>query len=189
MNAPGTDAAVLAGYEHQRTLLFRNLGNTGASVHESAYTSSGFVAVVLVKPLSRGTVVIVSATDPLAQPAIDFNAFANPADLDILVPALRLDRQAMASQPMAALGPVETLPGQGVDGQEALRAAMKANVQPSWAHPCCTAAMMPRKDAGVVDADLMVYGIKGLRMVDASIMPLIPGTHLQATVYAIAEKV
>ena len=49
--------------------------------------------------------------------------------------------------------------------------------------------MMPLKYGGVVDTHLKVYGMKNLRIVDAGIMPLIPGTHLQAPVYAIAEKV
>lgn len=49
--------------------------------------------------------------------------------------------------------------------------------------------MQPRKLGGVVSPRLEVYGVEGLRIVDASVMPLIPGTHLQATVYAVAEKV
>lgn len=49
--------------------------------------------------------------------------------------------------------------------------------------------MMPRELGGVVDAQLRVYGVDGLRVVDASIIPLVPGTHLQSSVYAIAEKV
>ena len=55
-------------------------------------------------------------------------------------------------------------------------------------HVAGTAAMMPRELGGVVDPKLKVYGIQGVRVVDASIMPLIPACHLQATVYAVAEK-
>ena len=49
--------------------------------------------------------------------------------------------------------------------------------------------MMPRERGGVVAPDLKVYGVQGLRVVDASIMPLIPSAHTSATVYAAAEKV
>ena len=49
--------------------------------------------------------------------------------------------------------------------------------------------MMPEHFGGLVDAELLVHGVSGLSVVDASIMPMIPATHLSATVYAVAEKV
>jgi len=48
--------------------------------------------------------------------------------------------------------------------------------------------MLPRHLGGVVDSELRVYGVQGLRVIDASIMPMLPAAHLQATVYGIAEK-
>lgn len=59
---------------------------------------------------------------------------------------------------------------------------------PHNAHPCGTAAMMPRDLGGIVDTALRVYGVDGLRVVDASVLPLIPAANLQATTYAVAEK-
>ncbi|KAH6645708.1 GMC oxidoreductase-domain-containing protein [Truncatella angustata] len=56
-------------------------------------------------------------------------------------------------------------------------------------HPCGTAAMLPRENGGVVDVDLKVYGVRNLRVIDSSIIPLIPSAHLQSVVYALAEKV
>lgn len=55
-------------------------------------------------------------------------------------------------------------------------------------HPCGTCAMMPRAMGGVVDDRLKVYGVKGLRVVDASIFPMIPRGNIQSSVYAVAEK-
>lgn len=56
-------------------------------------------------------------------------------------------------------------------------------------HPTGTASMLPLGLGGVVDARLKVYGTQNLRIVDSSIMPMIPAAHLQACVYAVAEKV
>lgn len=48
--------------------------------------------------------------------------------------------------------------------------------------------MLPRALGGVMDSELRVYGVQGLRIVDASVMPMIPAAHLQSTIYAIAER-
>lgn len=58
---------------------------------------------------------------------------------------------------------------------------------PVW-HASGTCAMKPQSDGGVVDSELKVYGVKGLRIVDASIMPIVPDQHTQGPVYMIAEK-
>ncbi|KAL1865369.1 hypothetical protein Daus18300_007259 [Diaporthe australafricana] len=63
----------------------------------------------------------------------------------------------------------------------------RANAISMW-HFGGTCAMLPRERAGVVDASLKVYGVEGLRVVDASAIPLISTANLQATVYAFAEK-
>ena len=54
-------------------------------------------------------------------------------------------------------------------------------------HHAGTASMLPQELGGVVDSKLRVYGVEGLRIVDASVMPMIPAAHLQDTVYAVAE--
>lgn len=55
-------------------------------------------------------------------------------------------------------------------------------------HPCATCSMLPREHGGVVDPNLRVYGTKNVRVVDASIFPLIPRGNPQSLVYAVAEK-
>lgn len=55
-------------------------------------------------------------------------------------------------------------------------------------HPCGTCAMLPETEGGVVDEKFRVYGVKDLRVVDASIFPLIPRGNLQTAVYAVAER-
>ena len=61
-------------------------------------------------------------------------------------------------------------------------------MRPSFYHPVGTAALGPKDQGGVVGSDLKVHGVERLRVVDASVMPLIPGTHTSSTVYAVAEK-
>jgi choline dehydrogenase-like flavoprotein len=91
---------------------------------------------------------------------------------------------------MQELDPVELAPGANVTCDGDLRRALRSIIGPSFQHPCCTAAMMPKELGGVVGPDLLVHGVKALRVVDASITPLIPAAaHTSSTVYAVAEKV
>jgi len=69
--------------------------------------------------------------------------------------------------------------------EEAIRNAATS----SWQHPTSTTAMMKREWGGVVDAELRIYGTKGLRVVDAGSFPLAVAGHSSSSVYAVAEKV
>ena len=95
----------------------------------------------------------------------------------------------MATNAMMELGPVELAPGANLTTDEELKGALRRQMQPTYSHLCSTCSMMRRDYGGVVGPNLLVYGVKGLSVVDASIMPLIPATHTSATVYAVAEKV
>ncbi len=139
----------------------------------------------LLHPQSRGYITLRSA-DPVASPLIQFNLFSERADLVTMREAVKIARDLMSRTPFADfLGP-ELVPGQGVrtDGEieEALRKFCGVTQ-----HPVGTCAMGAGKDA-VVDAQLRVRGIAGLRVADASIMPTIPGGNTNAPTMMIAEK-
>ncbi|CAI4218730.1 unnamed protein product [Parascedosporium putredinis] len=111
-----------------------------------------------VHPVSRGTVTL-NATDPEAEVIVDYRAASNPVDIDIMVEAVKFFRRFITTGDLAVVY-----------------------------HPVGTAAKMPRKWGGVVDEELLVYGVEGLSVVDASIMPTLVGSTTSMTVYAIAEK-
>ncbi|KAF2182124.1 GMC oxidoreductase [Zopfia rhizophila CBS 207.26] len=181
------DRTVMAGYKAQRSLILRLYNSTLSPVQEIKWNGETAMPLTLVKPLSRGSVSI-NSSDQLKPPVIDFGTLADPTDLETLIAALRINRALMASSPMQELSPVELSPGANLTTDAELRDALRSLLLPTFSHPCCTCSMMPRNLGGVVGPDLLVYGVEGLSIVDASIMPLIPATHTSSTVYAIAEK-
>jgi choline dehydrogenase len=185
----GTDIkpSVLDGYYKQREIILQLYGETTAAVQETGWGSGAVMPITLVKQLSRGFVAI-NSTDIFQPPLIDWRSLTYPSDLEIMVEALRLNRKMIASEPMQELQPVEISPGAHLVGDDELQAALRRLVVPTYSHPCCTASMMGPELGGVVNADLKVHGVENLRVVDASIMPLIPATHTSSTVYAVAEK-
>lgn len=83
---------------------------------------------------------------------------------------------------------LETSPGPQVTGDEELLVWIRQTMTPTFFHSSCSCPMGKREEGGVVDAKLRVYGVKGLRIVDASVFPMIPATHISGTVYAVAER-
>jgi choline dehydrogenase len=155
---------------------------TGVKPHPfSAFTLSP----VHLRPEGRGTVRIKSP-DPLAPPAIQFNFLATDYDFQALIYGTRLSR-TIAAQP--ALKPFvleEVLPGPQVETDDELVEEIRVRGV-SNLHPVGTCRMGHEVDA-VVDPRLRVYGIKGLRVADASIMPQVPGGNTNAPSIMIGEK-
>jgi choline dehydrogenase len=136
-------------------------------------------------PRSRGRLTLASA-DPLAAPSIDPNLLSNPADIQPLLRGMRLARKIFASTAFAGYQAVETAPGEADQSDEALIDYIRAQAY-TVHHPVSTCRMGNDPDA-VVDPQLRVVGLEGLRVADASIFPSIIGGNTNAAVVMIAEK-
>lgn len=139
-------------------------------------------------PRSRGRVSLVSA-DPDELPHVDLNMLADPADVELLVEGLRRCWDVARADEMAALtSSLALLEPSSFEDDEALRSYVRSMVAP-WYHPSGTCRMGPASDEGaVVDGDLRVRGVDGLRVVDASVLPTIPRAPTNLTVIAVAER-
>jgi choline dehydrogenase len=148
--------------------------------------AAGFVlAAAVMAPDSRGTVTLASA-DPQAAPRIDPGFLQAGRDLDRLEAATTMARDAAASAGFARVAQAEVWPGAGIRSRADLRAWICRSVG-SYYHPAGT-CRMGADAAAVVDPQLRVRGVTGLRVADASVMPVIPNAHPNATVLAIAER-
>jgi len=145
------------------------------------------LAASVVAPASRGTVRLASAS-PDTAPLIDPGFLTAPADLDRLEAGLGIIRRVAASAAMSELGIWEAWPGPDTRDGDGVRTWARSGVG-SYYHPAGTCRIGPATDHGaVVNPQLRVHGITGLRVADASVMPVIPNAPLHATVLAIAEK-
>jgi choline dehydrogenase-like flavoprotein len=140
---------------------------------------------VLVKPRSRGWVRLRSA-DPAAKPRILTNSLSDDEDVAALVAGVRLSREIAAAGPFAEALGRELYPGAEVDTDEAIAADVRRRAELLY-HPVGTCRMGSGPDA-VVSPSLQVHGLERLRVVDASVMPLIPGGNTNAPTIMIAEK-
>jgi choline dehydrogenase len=143
------------------------------------------IAPCQMRPESRGTIRIKSS-DPTEYPAIQPNYLSDPLDQEVAVAGLKWGRR-IAGQP--ALTPYidhEMSPGPGFESDQMLLAYAKAAGGTIY-HPVGTCQMGPGPNA-VVDAELRVYGVEGLRVVDASIMPRLVSGNTNAPTIMIAEK-
>ena len=150
------------------------------------------IMVTLVSVASRG-VVRLRSTDPRHKPAIDPGYLSASEDLEPLVSGLRMAREFAAAGPLAARCTMEMAPGPGVRTEEELREYVRQNLSTLY-HPVGTCAMggdsrlAASRLTSVVDPELRVRGVGGLRVVDASVMPAVPRGNTNAPVIAIAER-
>jgi choline dehydrogenase len=143
------------------------------------------LAAAVMAPDSRGTVRLASA-DPDAPPLIDPGFLRDGRDAERLHAGLAMARAAAAGRAFASLGITELAPGPAIRDIAGLRAWIRQAVSSYW-HPAGTCRMGAGPGA-VTDPQLRVHGITGLRVADASVMPVIPNAPTHATVLAIAER-
>lgn len=159
-----------------------SLDRFGEPLHRfSAFTAS----VCNLRPLSRGRVDIRSA-NPADAPLIDPNYLSDPEDLRVAAQAIRITRQIVQAPALAAFAPVEYLPGAALDSEAQLREAA-GQIGTTIFHPVGT-CRMGNGPLDVVDAQLRVHGVPGLRIADASIMPQITSGNTCSPTLMIGEK-
>lgn len=139
------------------------------------------------RPRSRGTVRLASA-DPAAAPLIDPNYWADPHDREMALKGLRLAREILAQPAMKPFVQNEVLPGPALRSDDELFDYACANAKTDH-HPVGTCRMGPANDVeAVVTPELRVVGLEGLRVADASVMPLLPSCNTNAPTIMVAEK-
>ncbi|KAF2501935.1 alcohol oxidase [Lophium mytilinum] len=147
----------------------------------------GVLSACLTAPLSRGSVTIQSA-DSAIPPVIDLGWFTNPADGEVAVAGLKRARQAFNGISSIKVGP-EVAPGDAVKTDAQILAFVKNAATQIW-HAGATCSMGKKGDKNaVVDSKAKVFGVDGLRVVDASAFPFMVPGHPQSTVYMLAEKI
>jgi choline dehydrogenase len=139
---------------------------------------------VLVSPKSRGTVRLAAA-DPVAKPKIITNTLSEPEDLAALVTGVELARELAAAEPLSSARGREIYPGAAASDDAAVEDYIRRAVELLY-HPCGT-CRMGGEDA-VLDPELRVRGVEGLRVVDASVFPVIPGGNTNAPTIMVGER-
>ncbi|MEO6338524.1 MAG: GMC family oxidoreductase N-terminal domain-containing protein [Caulobacteraceae bacterium] len=140
---------------------------------------------VLLYPMSRGTVAL-EGPDPRAAPLIDPRLLSAPEDLEPLLRGVRMARQMLAAPAFAKYRATETAPGPDVADRDALVDYIRRTAS-TVHHPAGT-CRMGADAASVVDPELKVRGIAGLRIADASVFPRLVGGNTNAPVVMVAEK-
>ncbi|HZP06365.1 MAG TPA: GMC family oxidoreductase [Terracidiphilus sp.] len=143
--------------------------------------------VLKARTKNRAGEVVLRSADPLDTPLINFHYFkeGGDEDLDAVLDGVRFVRKLTEGLCENQLM-TEEVPGENVQSDEDLRTFIRNN---AWGHHAsCTCAIGPREKSGVLNGDFQVHGTRGLRVVDASVFPRIPGTFIVSAIYMIAEK-
>ncbi|MGP0053610.1 MAG: GMC family oxidoreductase, partial [Solirubrobacteraceae bacterium] len=144
------------------------------------------IAPVLISPQARGRVWLRSA-DPTAKPRIVTNSLSEPEDAASLLAGVKLARRIAEQPALREIITKELKPGPHASGDSDLAADIRRRLMLIY-HPVGTCRMSDTAEQAVVDSQLRVHGVDGLRVVDASIMPLIPGGNTHAPTVMIAER-
>jgi choline dehydrogenase-like flavoprotein len=183
------------------TTVFKGVGDPAAGPNTAHYElvfqnaagdpepSGNFLSInaVVASPVSRGSVTL-NSSNPFQPPNINPALLASTVDLQVMTFALRQAFQFLTAPVWKniVIGPNFNLTAKSTDAQ--FESYIKQNTGTVF-HPVGTAAMSAKNaNFGVVNSDLLVKGVTGLRIADASIFPFIPTAHPQAAVYVVGEK-
>lgn len=182
---PGYENTLRAGYARQSDSILSELSQSNIPAFENLNNNAGGLDVALMRPFSRGTCHITT-TDPSTPPAVDPRWLSHPFDMEVMVQAMLFNQKILDTPQIQALQPSYPVLSRNA-GREEITNYLKNNVGTEY-HYSGTTAMLPRELGGVVDTNLLVYGTANLRIVDTGIYPMVPGAHLQAVAYAVAER-
>lgn len=153
-------------------------------------TSLNYLTWVILKAHTRNRKgeVTLRSPDPHDTPRINFNYFeeGGDEDLEAVVDGIQFVRSLTEKLEKEDLIVTEELPGRECQTADQLKEFVRTH---AWGHHACgTCAIGPREQGGVIDGNFQVYGVAGLRVVDASVFPRIPGFFIVSSIYMIAEK-
>ena len=140
---------------------------------------------VLLYPKSRGRVTL-AGPDPHARPLLDPNLLGEPEDIEPLYRSILISRKIFQAAPFARYHALETFPGKDIQDEQGIKNYIR-DYAVTVHHPVSTCRMGTGADT-VVDAELRVHGLEGLRVADASVFPSIIGGNTNAAVVMVAEK-
>ena len=147
---------------------------------------SGVTAITnILRSESTGSIHVAS-NSPRQPPAVRFNFMSAQLDREVTIAAMRITRKIMAAGPMRTIATDEISPGGGVQSDDELLDWVKKNAETTY-HPVGT-CKMGSDPMAVVDEQLRVHGIAGLRVADASIMPTLTSGNTNAPTIMIGEK-
>ena len=193
----------------RRGLLTSNIGEAGAFFHTRSgedapcmqfiaapgyFWEHGFgkhakpafaIGCSLVGARSTGHVRLRNA-DPRDRAAITFNYFDERDDMEAMIAAIERVREVVATRPIEPSLGDEINPGERVSTRAEIEREVRRRVEHTY-HPSCTARIGTESD-GVVDAELRVHGVEGLRVADASVFPTIPHGNTHAPTVLVGEK-
>jgi choline dehydrogenase-like flavoprotein len=185
------DSTTRAGYLRQRQIILDRINRTDSAFFEIPINGRADpMLALLLKPLSRGTITL-NHSDPELGPLVDYNALADPGDQLLIVSIVNFMRRLMKTPKLTReLGPTEVRHEPGADTYESILSGLmkERSLTPSCSHQSGACPMMPLELGGVVNDQLMVYGVERLSVVDSSIFPQLPAARLASTTFAVAEK-
>jgi choline dehydrogenase-like flavoprotein len=178
-------AEVIKGYQLQYDSLTTRLLANDSGTLEIIWVD-GIIVLGLQHPYSRGSVSAASSSifDP---PIADSGFLRNTLDVLLLREGVKFARRFIKSPSLAALNPFEAVPGANVTNDADLEEYIRGSASTLY-HPAGSCKMGPKEEGGVVDGELKVYGVRGLRIVDQSVFPQLPASHTMTTAYGVAER-